>query len=291
MGEFSERFCDAVGGLRWRLRVAASRLANWLVILWRAPGTYANWVHFLASRFQSGAGLLRLRDGLQIKFRTRSTDRSTASEVFLLGAYVQSPGFELAKDDIVVDVGANIGCFTLKAARCCPRGRVFAIEPLPANFALLEENVALNRLTNVRARCLALDAADGGRMLFHGAQCPSLHWRNPGSQSTEVTTRTLKSFLAEEGITRVDLLKMDCEGAEFDILLSAGAEELGRVRRIVMEYHNLSSAKNHRVLAAHLEKHGFVVAVKEGGWNGELRAVRRDEAGRRLAAVQSKTDA
>jgi FkbM family methyltransferase len=264
-----------LGRLWWWCLVTRSRVLNSLVILWRAPWIYSNWPHFLLSRLRDGTGLLRTRSGLQIKFRTRSTDRSTASEVFLLDAYLRAPDFTLAPGDTVLDIGANIGCFTLQAARHCPQGRIFAVEPLPANYALLEENIALNRLANVHARCLALSASDGTQTLHHGGQCTSLHWNATDSQAMEVPTRTLRSFLAAEGIERVDFLKMDCEGAEFDILLSAGPEELGRIRRIVMEYHNLSPEKNHRVLAAHLERHGFTVALDEGGWNGELRASRR----------------
>jgi len=267
---------EFLGRLWWRLLVARSRFANTLAILWRAPQVYRNWPHFFFSRFRDGTGLLHTRDGLQIKFRTRSTDRSTASEVFLLGAYLRPTDFTLAPGDTVLDIGANIGCFTLQAARLCPQGTVFAVEPLRSNCALLEENIALNRFANVRARCLALSDTDGAQTLHHGGQCPSLHWSGAGSTATEVPTRTLRSFLAAEGIERVDFLKMDCEGAEFDILLAAGPEELSRIRRIVMEYHNLSPEKNHRVLAAHLERHGFTVTVDEGGWNGELRALRRD---------------
>lgn len=260
----------------WRLLVFRSRVINSLRILFKAPFVYGNWPVFLISRFQTGQVTLELRSGLKVTVRTQSLDRATASEVFLLGAYTGLPGFALKPDDIVLDVGANIGCFTLKAAKACPQGRVVAVEPLRENYELLQHNLSQNQLSNVRTCCVALDASDGSRVLHHGGQCPSLHFSSEAAQGSEVQTRSLKSFLAEQGLARVDFLKMDCEGAEFDILLTAGPGELGCIRRIVMEYHNISAEKNHHVLAEHLQKNGFQVEVDEGGWNGELRAIRTD---------------
>lgn len=264
-----------VNPLLWKLKVFATRVAVSSEILVRAPSIFRNWTFFLTSRFSGGTGILELRNGLRMKFRKQSTDRSTISEVHVLGAYADDDLFKLAETDTVLDVGANIGAFTVLAARCCPNGRVVAVEPLGSNAGILLENVELNGFKNVTIHQLALDSSNGERVLHFGTQCPSLHWSSEGAQGERVQTKTLARFFIDAGIDRVDLLKMDCEGAEFDILLNTDAATLGRIRRIVMEYHNIDDRKNDQVLAAHLRKAGFDVTSRGSAWNGELRAVRR----------------
>lgn len=258
----------------WSLRVFIRRLRNTAVILVNAPFVYRNWPYFFYSRFCKGEGVLEMRSGLKIRLRNRGADRSAVSEMFILDSYDQSGEFAIRPQDTVIDVGANIGAFTIVAARAASSGRVYAVEPSSANFVLLNENVRLNQLENVKTLNLALSASDGSAVLHFGGECPSLHFES-GVETETVATRSLESLLNAEGLSRVDLLKLDCEGAEFDILLNASENALSRVHKIVMEYHNVSLEKNHKVLAEFLRRHGFEVTVSEGGWNGGISAIRR----------------
>ncbi len=126
--------------------------------------------------------------------------------------------------DVVVDVGAHWGYFTLLAASLCGEsGRVFAFEPHPKNFALLTKNVEANGLTNVVVVQKAISNRAGSAKLFQsrmtvGHSLCSLppEWRLGGGSATEVIpvdTVALDDFFAQTSV-EPRLVKIDIEGAE-----------------------------------------------------------------------------
>lgn len=141
----------------------------------------------------------------------------------------------LDKDDIVLEVGANIGYYALIEARIC--AKIYAIEPHPENLARLQRNIALNDLDNVIARQGAFGASDGKIPLYvsdlsNWHSCRSA----PKSESDfiEVDCFTIDSFAeANEAPT---FIKMDVEGYELQVL--RGAEKtLKSVRHLFLELH------------------------------------------------------
>ena len=112
-------------------------------------------------------------------------------------------------------------------------------------------------------------AADNGeRRIFIAYGASSLHW---GAGPSElVRTVTLQTFLDEHQISKVDYLKMDCEGSEWEILLGATPKVLSRIRHIEMEYHYISGHKSVKPLLQHLASAGFEAKAKDDGWNGGL---------------------
>jgi FkbM family methyltransferase len=131
---------------------------------------------------------------------------------------------------VVVDVGAHVGQFTLIASEAVgPRGSVLAFEPDPRTFAYLDENVRRNGCRNVvcSRSALAQEAADSFLYLsdVSNVGCNSLRktLRHSGG-SIPVQTQRLDDYVVAAGIERIDLLKVDVEGAELDVL--RGAESL-----------------------------------------------------------------
>jgi FkbM family methyltransferase len=130
---------------------------------------------------------------------------------------------------VFVDVGANIGPYTVPAAtKVGPNGCVVAVEASPRIFPYLAYNVCRNRLSNVRLVQCAAQATDGGSVPFYEA--PPDHFGMGAlaaqfdAQPVAVQARTLDAVLSEAHIDRVDLLKVDVEGFEQDVF--AGAEHL-----------------------------------------------------------------
>jgi FkbM family methyltransferase len=173
----------------------------------------------------------------------------------------------LQPDWTVVDVGAAFGDFTMHAARLCPRGTVHAFEPLPDNFRRLEEHLRLNGISNVRASPEAVAAASGTLTLYTVTGLTGQH-RTAGDElgaaepAVRVPATTLARAFEERGIDRCDLLKIDCEGAEFDIVLGLEPIVLGRVARIALEYHDHVTEHTHEELVRFLEERGFDVRVR-----------------------------
>jgi FkbM family methyltransferase len=175
------------------------------------------------------------------------------------------PGFAIADGAIVVDVGAHIGAFAAQAARAAKGVVVLAFEPHPENFDLLTGNLARNGITNVRAQNCGIAGAKGSRALHVSANPAghSLHIVEAGGSGImPVPTVTLADVLATHSLPAIDLLKMDCEGAEYEILEAAVHEALPRVRRIAMEAHRLDGARTPERLVSLLESQGFCVRTQ-----------------------------
>ena len=135
----------------------------------------------------------------------------------------------LGRGAVVVDVGANIGAFTLPvASRIAPAGCVIAIEASPRVFPYLRQNVILNELSNVDLVQCAAYNCDRRTVPFYDAPVDRFGKGSLGSHfhadRISVPARTLDDLLNEKRIGRVDLIKVDVEGSEAAVF--QGAEKL-----------------------------------------------------------------
>jgi FkbM family methyltransferase len=127
----------------------------------------------------------------------------------------------LRAGDVYLDIGANMGLFTLIAARrVSPGGRVYAVEPVAHTFQQMQANLLLNRLTNVTAGQVAFSDAPGEAEMYIAAQgldgFNSMARPSEANYSTEkVRLTTLDAFVAEHGLSgRLTMAKVDVEGWE-----------------------------------------------------------------------------
>jgi FkbM family methyltransferase len=223
---------------------------------------FENWGAFLLDRFglRQGNYILRTRDGLRFKLRSGTKDCAIIQEVLLENCYWPDPEYQIRDGDTILDVGAHAGVFSVSAARRAGKGRVLALEPCPMNFDLLVENSELNQVRNLRPIPLGLAGSSGSRTLYVDSKNCGGHSILPGGGggTVSIKTSTLEEFLRDEGVSRVDFMKVDCEGAEYEILTSASKSVLAAVDRIVLEYHG-SRESRESVLENHLTACGFSV--------------------------------
>lgn len=157
----------------------------------------------------------------------------------------------------IVDVGAGFGDFSVLAATRFPSADVLAFEPLPAAFQLLGHNLIENGIKNVTARQLAVGTRGSETLVSGRAQARASASSSRG-RAVVVPARRLEDLLERRS---PDLLKIDCEGAELDVLESAG-DALSRARRIVVEYHRRLLPDADRLVAELLTKRGFDVRIR-----------------------------
>lgn len=146
----------------------------------------------------------------------------------------------LSPDGVAVDVGANIGLSALGFAALLPQGRVLALEPGPGIVAALRQTVALNRLQDrIAVLPLAVGAQLGTAVFQEGEHSAGSSLVEPATwdagQATrvEVPVTTLDTVVREQGLARLDLLKVDVEGWETEVL--DGAQDvLARFRPVVV---------------------------------------------------------
>lgn len=165
----------------------------------------------------------------------------------------------------VVDVGANVGYYTLLAARRVgPTGRVVAVEPSAPVADRLELVVGENRIAQVQLVRCGLGRAAGETALYDpapGNHTPSMVG-NTGNAGHTVPIRTLDELAGSEGLGRIDLLKVDVEGYEPEVFAgAAGLLAAGRVRAILCElnaYWLARGGTTSRAVYSELLEYGFV---------------------------------
>jgi FkbM family methyltransferase len=194
----------------------------------------------------------------------------------------------------VIDVGASTGVFAVYALATARDVSVYAFEPNPATFGVLRQNVTANAaFGRIHAFNCALAASSGSRQLYldhadflYPTFVPST--RGEAARSASVPALTLSDVIEANSIRRVDLLKMDCEGAEYEILFETPMAMLARVSEIRMEYHELTGPERGRAaLERFLGQAGFAVThvePKPMARNGILWARRADGGACRGAA-------
>ena len=131
----------------------------------------------------------------------------------------------LADGGVFVDVGANVGAFSLIASEQ-PRSRVVAYEPHPATFERLRHNLRRNGRDNVDAICAAVGSRDGEIRISDTPGSPTTHALSEaeaaGTPAIVVPLLRIDGDLARRGL-KPDIVKVDVEGFEYDVLSGCGA--------------------------------------------------------------------
>jgi len=187
------------------------------------------------------------RDGMRLHYRIGSSDPWMIYNHLLKPRHRDeyappaAAGFEPGEVRTVLDIGANIGATALYFAQMLPIGNIYAFEPVPDNFAVLQQNIA--NCPRIRGLNYGLGAADAELEMFASANPLnfggfSLHPAgSDAGRKVRIRVRNAAAALAELGITQVDVIKIDTEGAEYDILTSLPEEILAGAKYIVGELH------------------------------------------------------
>lgn len=184
--------------------------------------------------------VFRSRTGVRIEVPRRLLQ--TFKEVFMGASYDTWRAGSLRAAPTIVDVGANAGFFSLYMASRFPEARILAFEPVPVNFSLLERNFRANpdrRLTPVNRAVFS--SADHITLNYDASDAfttaASIFENVHGSDEIRVEAISLPQILQEYEIDEIDYLKLDCEGAEYDILYRCPRDSLRKVRQITLEVH------------------------------------------------------
>jgi len=209
------------------------------------------------------------RNGLKITFITGTYDSFFVGEVFDESAYFDNNKNTLENVRTIVDLGAQIGIFSLFAAHKFPNAKIIAIEAGAENYSLLEENIAQNNLedrimilhravwsTSQKPVTLAISKThSGGHSVIKSSS---------NSEKEEVETITLSEIMSSYNFTNFDLIKIDIEGAEYEVIYNAPKDVLRSISFVTMEAHEIDEEKNNpQHLKKFLEANEFAVNLKD----------------------------
>ncbi|MHA2225595.1 MAG: FkbM family methyltransferase [Candidatus Hodarchaeales archaeon] len=212
--------------------------------------------------------IYELRNGLRYRSRANTLDQLIILEIWLL--QYNPPGFEIKSSDTVLDIGSHIGAFSIFASKHAKNGTVYSFEPNPENYSLLEQNITINKINNLIPSNKAVAKMKGLTEMIicqdnTGGHSFVLNKNNKQSQVITIETTTLIDIVEENRINQIDFLKMDCEGAEYEILFSCPDHIFNMIHKMSIEYHNIDKQRNAQILKEFLEKKGFRVEVFSEG--------------------------
>ena len=193
--------------------------------------------------------------------------RGIIKEIYCLRPYDGCDGsFEPQRGFVVVDAGAHMGVYTLRAAtKVGVEGRVIAIEPEDLNYELLSLNIRVNKLKNVIPIKLALSDFEGKSTLYLSDVTGGHSLVKGTRRQTDVSVATIDGLLSKLGVDTVDLMKMDVEGSELNVLKgSQDALRCGKILRVTAAaYHNPSDVAN---IGTYLGALGYDVRCETDPW-------------------------
>ncbi len=164
-----------------------------------------------------------------------------------------------ATHPVIIDCGANIGLSTLYFSIAYPNSKVYAFEPDETLFKLLESNIAANQLSNVHLHKEAV-WIENTILSFSNKGSEASQIDTTGQSATKVKAIQLAAFLSN--FERVDFLKMDIEGAEFEVVKDC-KDQLAKVQNFFLEYHGTSNETNKLIeLLEIVKKAGLKVYIK-----------------------------
>lgn len=194
---------------------------------------------------------LQLRSGVQLELHDWQ-DLTTAWVVFYGNEYAIRP-----LDKRIVDCGANIGAFSLLCSVRLPEVHVVGIEPFPSTFKRFVRSIEENGFSSKISPLNAAVVGTSGTLFMDDAKDIASHSRKVGgAQGIEVKGLTLEMILTQAGFDEVDLLKVDIEGAEYDLFAETPDAVLRQFKRIGLEYHGNGNTAE---LFNKLQAAGFVV--------------------------------
>jgi amino acid adenylation domain-containing protein/FkbH-like protein/FkbM family methyltransferase len=247
-----------------------------------------------AVKTTSHSNMQTMPNGLTFYYYNKSELNYLYNEIFVNEDYLKF-GIELEPGQCVVDVGANIGLFSIHLANCVQNLQFYAFEPAEEVFAILQANMHLHQLNMICMKAgLANENAQRNFTFYRdmslmsglyadaeqdstaitvnlrhtAADLPisTKHLKNYANSLLEPSTRTcemktLSSVIAKNNIKQIDLLKLDVEKSELDILTGIEPNDWKIIRQIVIELHDQGGTLS--IIKNLLQQNGFYFRITQ----------------------------
>ena len=235
---------------------AVSNLRNWPEYVFHKREVQKRLLHFTTRPFA-------------IKMEVNAENYPVFKEIFVEDFYRTNKLFSNLPSKInVIDIGANEGFFAALVLSKIKDAMIYAFEPLPSNVRKIERLREINPSEKNKIIVHAKAVTDGNSetvQLFTQQEnaessIASIYreFDERNSNSMVVPATTLMKIMADNNLDEVNLLKLDCEGAEYEILYNTNNDVLKKIKRMLIEVHPLDNeTRNEKFLSSFLTDHGF----------------------------------
>jgi len=204
--------------------------------------------------------------GKPVYYRTSTSDMMIIHEILLKKGYSSEYWLpDEIEPEIILDIGGNIGITSVYFANKFPNAKIYTFEPVPQNYEILKKNT--EKYDNIHIFNVGLGCEDGSFEIymseddenFGGASLYSEAGGVNVESRVKCQVRNVDDMLNEIGISRIDLIKIDTEGAEYDILTTIKKDTLTQVKWIIGELHGNRDFE----LLNYLEGMDFNISMKK----------------------------
>lgn len=205
---------------------------------------------------------LRTWSGVKFKVLNLNSNLYTLLEIWYERVYGDLSELSTKKGPVVIDIGANIGAFSMFALKKLTQPQIFAYEPEKNNFELLRTTIALNgsggRVFPFKQAVYGHEGKMNLSIAGESSGKNSIELDQHSGKSEEVECTTLSLIFKENSIYFCDLLKIDCEGSEYELLLNTPKDVFKKIGTIILEWHQVVGHSIEE-LQSFLENVGFVI--------------------------------
>jgi len=228
--------------------------------------------------------IIKLNNDLSFDYLSQNRKRVTSfliNEIFKKKRYYKK-GFEINQNDTIIDIGANMGLFILWIAPQAMKGKIIAIEP-SSSFKILEHNIKLNNLNNVKIINAAICYKNKEIEIINYPKfniiCHAIDLKPSIITKSLINLRfifnnqkpiiekakciSLEQIIEINKINKIDFLKIDCEGSEYNILRNLPKKYFKIINKIAMEFHEFAIDQKHVELKNILQNNGFKVIIEK----------------------------
>jgi FkbM family methyltransferase len=245
------RYISAVRGI--------SLVKNKITVIWHILGLY-----------DKDFVIYSLKNGLKLEVPNVKKNRTTIlsiEEIFGREIYF-TPSSN--KKKVIIDLGAQAGIYSLYAALKNRNAKIYALEPDPDNYKQLRKNIEINKLHGTIIPFNKAIAKEDGKLYFYlsnqSSRSSSLLNIMTSGKKIMVYSISLQSLFEMLKLNRCDILKIDVEGAEYEVFYNSPAKIIREINMIYMECHDVSRLKkdyNKSGMKKFLRNNGFKVINEE----------------------------
>ena len=222
--------------------ISIARVKNWYPFL----------LNYIGLKNEDIDRIYQLRNGTKFQVHY-SLDAATIFVIYIRRDYGKMPD-----NSIIVDIGANIGVYSVYSSLQGKNNLVYAYEPIKETFDHLAENIKINDCQDkiIPFNYGIASKKEKRKMYLVDSVNNTIIESNSDLPSVEVETITLEDIFVDNSLDKIDLLKLDCEGAEYEIFYNLPDQYFPKIKEIRMEFHGLEKGKE---LRAFLETKGFKI--------------------------------
>lgn len=185
--------------------------------------------------------------------RIKFYDHKNSRSVYIIGQEInrdyELSNLKIEDNDVIIDIGAHVGVVSTQLSKMNPNSKIYSFEPTANTFYCLSKNLEMNNIKNVKAfnRAVTSNGRDiqmtmsstnsGGSSHFFNNKRELISYVNT-VQSVSIN-ELITTILNETGADKIKLLKIDCEGGEYEIIKSLKPELFSKIEYMIGEFHTI----------------------------------------------------